>query len=101
MWYNPSIFSASCLYHVHKFISKQELNISEHVRTMVKRQVKSFPTSIKFDYRRLFDTTNTKTELDQYFDGEVLQFIKDVTCSDRLSENRLVANIYIVEITKA
>ena len=86
MCYNPLVFPDNCLHHVHSFISKQESNISERVRAMVKRQIKLFPTSIKFDYRKLFDTANNKSELEKYFDADLLQFVKDVTCSDRFTE---------------
>ena len=55
---------------------------------MVKRQVKLFPISIKFDYRQLFDATNNKTELDKYFDADLLQFVNDITLSDRITEKR-------------
>ena len=59
---------------------------------MVKRQVRLFPTSNKFDYRKLFDVPNGKTELDKYFDDDLLQF---VTCSDRFTEKRKDISIQI------
>ena len=74
MCYNPLVFPNTCLHHVHSFISNQESNISERVRTMVKRQTKLFPTSIKFDYRQLFDATKNKGDLEKYFNNDLLMF---------------------------
>lgn len=92
MCYNPLVFSDKCLLHIYKFLNSQKSgdssNPSECVRTMVKRQVKLFPTGIKFDYRKIFDPSNNKSELEKYFDTELLQFVNYITLSNRITEQR-------------
>ena len=75
---------------MYDFVSNQTSNkgeqLSECVCAMVKRQVKLFPTSSKFDYRQLVHETTNKSELENYFDIELLEFLNDITLSGRIAE---------------
>ena len=93
MGYNSLVFLEHCLLHVYNFVSDQTsnkgTNLTERVSAMVKRQVKLFPTSNKLnDYRQLFDETTNKSELEKYFDAELLEFLNDITLSGRIVERR-------------
>ena len=90
--YNSSVISQSSLLHVYRLLgrqtSKEHSNLVEQVCTMIRRQVKLFPTSIKFDFRKLFNTTNNSCELEKYFDADLMQFVREITRSGRIMENR-------------
>lgn len=62
-------------------MSNEDSNLPKEVRIMIKRQVELFPISIKFDYRQLSNTTNNSCELEKYFDADLLQVMRDITCS--------------------
>ena len=53
----------------------------DHVRSLVKKQIASFPKSAKFDYRTL-DTCDLKGLMDEYYDPELLEFVDAITTSD-------------------
>jgi hypothetical protein len=90
--YNASVISQSSLLHVYRLLrrqtSKEDSNHEEQIRTMIRRQVKLFPISIKFDFRKLFNTTKNSCELEKYFDADLLQFVSNITRSGRIMENR-------------
>ena len=95
MCYNPLVISQSSLLHVYRLLrrqtSQEHSNLTEQIRT-IRRQVKLFPTSIKFDFRKLFNTINNSCELEKYFDTHLLQFVRDVTRSGRIMENRNISS---------
>ena len=47
------------------------------------------PKSANFDYRKLFKDDVDHSELDKYFDSELMNFIDNITSSDRMvSKNK-------------
>ena len=92
MCYNPLVISQNSLLHVYRLLrrqtSQEHSNLAEQIRTMIRRQVKLFPMSIKFDFRKLFNITKNSCELEKYFDADLMQFVRDITRSGRIMENR-------------
>jgi hypothetical protein len=73
----PLSNSPSSRLHVYTLLrrqtSKEDSNHVEQICTMI-RQVKLFPISIKFDFRKL---SNNSCELETYFDADLIQFVNN------------------------
>ena len=95
MYYDPTKFSDIGLEMVFNLVEdKTSPSASTKcVRTLIKRQAALFTKSINFDYRQLFGDDNT-CNLDKYMDYELLEFVDQITKSERGSASRKVSAMY-------
>ena len=82
---------------VYKLLSRHTTESTvfdvEHIHRLIKRQISMLPKSKEFDYRNLFKKDHVvNSELDKYFDQELMDFIDEITLSDRITTETHLSN---------